>query len=256
MFAEQLQYRELLWQMTRRDLVLRYKQTIAGAAWAFFVPVLNTAVMVAVFSRMSGSSHEVPFVLYAFVGLLAWNFSAQALKFASTSLSSNAGLVSKVYFPRELFPLSQVIVCAVDTIVASTLLIALLVWYQVTPGVSVLWLPAVALAQLMWTLALALALAMLNLFYRDIKYITDAFLTIGVFTTTALYPPAMLAGRFGQIVVANPFSVVIDGYRAALITGQMDHPVRLVAVLISGLVAFILSWLVFHRAEFRFAETV
>ena len=133
MLAEQAQYRELLLQMTARDLLLRYKQTVMGFGWAVFMPLVNTAVFSVIFTRVAKLETPVPYPVFAFCGLWTWNFFASSLRFSVTSLTSNTNLVSKVYFPREIFPFSAVIVCLVDFAVGSLVLVALMLWYRI-PG--------------------------------------------------------------------------------------------------------------------------
>src|SRR5439155_18978559 len=134
MLAEQVQYRELLFEMTRRDLLIRYKQTIMGFGWAVFMPLVNTAVFSVIFTRVAPIDTDVPYPLFAYCGLLGWNFSASTLRASVTSLTSNAGLVTKVYFPREIFPFSTMLVALVDLAVGSSVLIALMIWYRVPPS--------------------------------------------------------------------------------------------------------------------------
>src|SRR5947209_18620824 len=116
MIAEQIQYRELLVQMTRRDLLLRYKQTVMGFGWAIFMPLLNTAIFSVIFTRVAPIETPVPYPLFAYCGLLAWNFFATSLRFSVSSLTGNMNLVAKVYFPREIFPFSAVVVCLIDSL--------------------------------------------------------------------------------------------------------------------------------------------
>src|SRR5678815_3178435 len=130
MLLEQWDYRELLYQMTRRDLLLRYKQTVMGFGWAIFMPLVNTAVFSVIFTRVAPLQTDLPYPLFAYCGLVAWNFSASSLRFAVTSLTSNASLVTKVYFPREIFPISAVLVSLVDFLVGATVLVALMIYYQ------------------------------------------------------------------------------------------------------------------------------
>lgn len=256
MFDEQLRFRGLLWQMTKRDLLIRYKQTVMGFAWAVFMPLIHTAIFATVMARVANFDVGMPYPLYAFTGVLAWNFFAASLRFASTSLSSNAPLVSKVYFPREIFPLSQVAVCFVDSLVAGAVVLGMMWWYGIVPGPSVAWLPVVFLVHITWTSAISLILAMANLFFRDVKYIVDGLLTVGMFSTTALYPAAEFGGRTGQLLAANPLSIIIEAYRSALFLGTPVATPAFLLTAVTGVVAFGLGWLVFHRAEHRFAESV
>src|SRR5213596_615121 len=128
MALEQVQFRELLLQITLRDLRVRYKQTIMGFGWAMFMPLVNTAVFSVIFMRVAPLDTGMPYPLFAYCGLLTWNFSASSFRFAVTSLTSNANLVTKVYFPREIFPLSAVLVSLVDFFVGSIVLIGLMIY--------------------------------------------------------------------------------------------------------------------------------
>ena len=256
MVHEQLEFRELLWQMTKRDLLLRYKQTLMGFAWALFMPLVNTLIFSVVFTRIAHVDVGVPYPLYAFTGLLAWNFFSSSMRFAAVSLSSNASLVGKVYFPREVFPLAQVFVCFIDTLVAGTCVLVLMLWYGYVPGLAVVWLPLVLFAHLALTSACALLLSMANLFYRDVKYIVDVLLAIGMFSTTALYPATTVGGRTGLVLQLNPLSIIIDAYRSVLFTNSAPLLPPFLVTLAGSAVLVLWAWLVFHRAEYQFAESV
>ena len=126
MISEQVEYRELLYQMTMRDIRLRYKQTVMGFGWAIFMPLLNTAIFSVIFMRVAPIETGVPYPIFAYCGLLAWNFFAVSLRFSVNSLTSNSSLVTKVYFPREIFPLSSILVCLVDFAVGAIVLIGMM----------------------------------------------------------------------------------------------------------------------------------
>src|SRR5437588_7062162 len=185
---EQVEFRELLFQMTARDLLLRYKQTVMGFGWALATPILNTIVFTLVFTRVAPVATRVPYPLFAYCGLLAWNFTASALRFAITSLTSNTNLVTKVYFPREIFPFSAIAVALVDGAAAATVLVAMMMYYGVSPTPAVAFLPAVIIVQAAFTAALALSLSMANLFYRDVKYLFEIVLTLWMFASAVVYP--------------------------------------------------------------------
>jgi lipopolysaccharide transport system permease protein len=254
MLHEQVEYRELLTQMTKRDLLLRYKQTIMGFGWAVFMPLVNTAVFSVIFTRVAPIDTGVPYPLFAFCGLLIWNFSASSLRFAVNSLTSNTNLVTKVYFPREIFPFSAMIVCLVDFAVGSIVLVALMAYYRVSPGGTIVFLPVVLLVQIAFTASLSLLLAMANLFFRDVKYLFEVVITVWMFATSVLYPVEILGGRLGVLALLNPMTAIIDAYRAVLFYGRSPFdPPFLLAAAISCL-SLLVSWVTFHRAEFKFAE--
>ena len=254
MLGELLEYRELLVQMTKRDLILRYKQTIMGFGWAVFMPLVNTAVFSVIFTRVARIDVGVPYPLFAFCGLLAWNFFSATLRFSVTSLVSNMNLVTKVYFPRELFPLSAMLVSLVDLLVGSLVLIALMIYYRIGPSLMLVWLPAILLVQMAFTMGVALVLAMGNLFYRDVKYLFEVAITVWMFATSVLYPLSLLGGRLGLLALVNPMTPIIDGYRNVLLFHRSPFDAAFASATAVSLLCLGVAWLTFHRAEFRFAE--
>jgi lipopolysaccharide transport system permease protein len=256
MLHEQYEYRELLFQMTKRDLLLRYKQTVMGFGWAVFMPLINTAVFSVIFTRVAPIDVGIPYPLFAFCGLLAWNFFASALRFSVISLTSNSALVTKVYFPREIFPLSAVLVCLVDFAVASIVMIGLMVYYHVSPSPALLFLPVVVTVHLAATIGVALILAMGNLYYRDVKYVFEVAITVWMFATSVVYPVELVGGRVGQIMRANPMTPIIDAYRDVLLRGRLPPALPFLAVTAIAVLTLAVAWLLFHRAEFTFAENV
>jgi len=262
MLREQFEYRELLWQMTKRDLLLRYKQTVMGFGWAVFMPLVNTAVFSVIFTRLApieiprlANGEPLAYPVFAYCGLLVWNFYASALRFSVASLTSNLNLVSKVYFPREIFPFSALLVCLIDFAVGGVVLIAMMIWYGVPVGLSLLWFPLVLGAHLVFTSALALLVSMANLFYRDVKYLFEIVITVWMFATSVLYPVNDDLGVFGTIMRINPMTPIVDAYRSVLLYNQA--PSLEFGIAAAGSVALLsVSWLVFHRAEFQFAENI
>jgi len=254
--GEQYEYRELLYQMTRRDLLLRYKQTVMGFGWAIFMPLVNTAVFSVIFTRVAPLEVDMPYPLFAYCGLLAWNFSASSFRFAVNSLTSNASLVTKVYFPREIFPISAVAVSMVDFAVGATVLIALMIYYQVAPTVAVLALPWVLLVHLLFTLSISLLLAMANLFYRDVKYLFELVLTIWMFLSAVLYPVSQVGGLTGKIMAYNPMTPILEAYRDVLLRGHIPDPRAFLITTIVAALLLVIAWVIFHRAEYEFAENV
>lgn len=256
LIGEQVQYRELLFQMTYRDLLLRYKQTVMGFGWAVFMPLVNTVVFSVIFTRVAPIETPVPYPIYAFCGLLFWNFFASSLRFAVSSLTTNTNLVTKVYFPREIFPLSAVLVTVVDTFVGMILLAALMVYYGVGLSPALFFFPVVFLVHLLFTAALALFLAMANLFYRDVKYLFEIVLTVWMFLSSVLYPVELLGGRLALLMQLNPMTPILDAYRSVLLLGRMPDPGPFAFASGASFVLLVACWLAFHRAEFRFAENI
>jgi ABC-type polysaccharide/polyol phosphate export permease len=254
--TEQVQYRELLYEMTRRDLLIRYKQTIMGFGWAVFMPLVNTAVFSVIFTRVAPIDTPVPYPLFAYCGLLAWNFSASTLRASVASLTSNAGLVTKIYFPREIFPFSAMLVALVDLAVGSTVLIALMVWYRIAPAPSIAFLPLIITVHIVLTAAVSLFVAMANLFYRDVKYIFEVVITLWMFATSVLYPVRGMTGRLGVLLRLNPMSAIIDGYRDVIFGGSAPDWTSLAGAGVLSVLLLVTVWVQFHRSEFEFAERI
>ncbi|MBI1875757.1 MAG: ABC transporter permease [Acidobacteria bacterium] len=257
MVHEQAEYRSLLFQITIRDLLLRYKQTVMGVGWAVFMPLVNAVVFWVIFTKVTQlDTGGVPYLVFAFCGLLAWNFLASSLRFSAICLTSNTTLVTKVYFPREIFPFSAVLVGLVDFAVASTVMIALMAFYGIGVSWTLVLLPVVFVTHVAFTAACALILAMGNLFYRDVKYIFEIVLTVWMFATSVVYPVSHVAGRLGAFLALNPMTAIIDAYRDVLLYQQVPAAVPFGSAMLASFGLFGVSWLVFHRAEFAFAENI
>jgi lipopolysaccharide transport system permease protein len=262
MLHEQVEFWELLYQMTRRDLLLRYKQTVMGFGWAVFMPLINTVLFSVVFVRVAKLDVGMPYPVFAYCGLFAWNFFASALLFSVTSLTNNINLVAKVYFPREIFPFSAVAVAAVDFAVGGSVLAAMIVYYHIPVTSAVLFLPVVVIVQTAFTAGMALILAMANLFYRDVKYLFQVVITMWMFATSVVYPvdrfsATGVAGRtLGLLLAANPMTPIIDAYRSVLLRGTLPAMAPFGTAAIVSFALLAIGWLVFHRSEYQFAENI
>ncbi len=256
MWHEQLEYRELLYQMTVRDLLLRYKQTVMGFGWAIFMPLVNTAVFSVIFTRVASVQTPVPYPLFAYCGFLAWNFSASTFRSAVTSLTSNAGLVTKVYFPREVFPMSAMLVSLADLGVGSVVLVGLMIWYHVPPTPYIVFLPVVVLVHVIFTMAVSLFVAMANLFYRDVKYLFEVVITLWMFATSVAYPLRDMHGRLGTVLRLNPMTAILDAYRDVLFGPGRPQVLAFSITAVVAVVFLAVAWVMFHRSESEFAERI
>ena len=256
MVQEQAEYWELLYVMSRRDLMLRYKQTIMGFGWAIFMPLLNTILFSVIFVKVVKLDVGVPYPVFAYCGLLAWNLTASALRFSVGSLTANINLVAKVYFPREIFPFSAVFVAVVDFAVGGVLLIAMLLYYKVAITPAILFLPVVLAVQVVFTAGVALLLAMANLFYRDVKYLFEVVITLWMFGSSVLYPLDGLTGAAGVLMSLNPMTAILDAYRDVILLGRLPPMPELAAVFGASLMTLGVAWVMFHRSEHQFAEYI
>ncbi len=254
MLREQIEFRELLRAIVRRDLVLRYNNSVLGFGWAIAMPALYMAIFSVVFTRIAPLDTGFPYALYAYAGLLPWNLFASAQRFSAVSLTVNPHLVTKVYFPREVLPFAAVIVALFDFLVAATVMAALMAYYGIGVTPALAFLPVILLIQLAFTTGVALLVAMANLFYADVKYVLELLLTLWMFATSVVYPVDRVGGTVGRILALNPMTPIIDGYRSVLLRGELPAGPAFFGASVVAVLVLVMGWYVFHRAEFRFAE--
>lgn len=266
MVTEQWEHRELLWQMTVRDLKLRYKQAVMGIGWAVLMPLLIVGAGVMVKMAMAHATGQ-PLDRTGLAGMalksLPWAFFVGTLSFATGSLTANLNLVTKIYFPREVFPLSSLLTQLIDSAVGTTAITLAFLLMGTGISWSFLWLLPLTLSLLLFTAGAALLASCANLFFRDVKYIVQVLLTFGIFFVPVFYDPEALGPRGGALVLLNPLAILIEGYRVCVIehrgllenvgAWQAWHFPYATAV---SVLLFCLSWLMFHRLEFLYAERI
>ena len=251
-----ISYRELLVSLVRRELTLRYRYAPLGIVWALLMPLMTTLVFSLVFTRVVRLDVGMAYPLFAYTGLLVWYLTAAAVRLSSASLSSQASLITKVYFPRELLPLTSVLTAFADFLVGLLFLAVLMAGYGVRPTWTLLALPALVIVQIGFTTGLALLASMGSLLYRDLRHLLDVALTIWMYATAVLYPVTALDGTAGVVLSANPMTIIVEGYRDVLLRGQL--PAMVPFALVSALAAatLVAAWALFRRAEGTFAERV
>lgn len=212
------EYRSLLYFFTWRDLKVRYKQTVLGSSWAILQPLLATAVFAVFLGRVAHvSSQGVPYLLFAFAGMLPWTYFANGVTNGSGSLVASAQIISKVYFPRIAMPIASVLGYAFDLLCASVVIIPMMAWYDVGPTARTLALPLFFLLATVATTGVALFLAALNVRYRDVKYIIPFLVQIWLFASPVVYSAASLSQPWKTLYAINPMAGVIDGFRWSLL---------------------------------------
>lgn len=248
--------RELLWELSSRDLKIRYKQTLLGTAWAVLTPLVMMFIFTQVFARMAKiDTGGIAYPVFVYAGLLPWQFFATCLKGSVESLTRNSRLVTKIYMPREVFPIAQVISSFVDFLVASVILVGLMAWYGIGVTPAVLFLPVIVGVQIALTVGLSLLLSMANLFYRDVKYIFEVALMMWMFATSVVYP-IRLDGAWGWLLALNPMTPIIDAYRSVLLSGTLPDAGGFLYTTAISVVLVIVGFRVFHESEYLFAENV
>jgi len=256
MGAELYEYRELLFSMARRDFLLRYKQTVMGIGWSILMPVTYMLVFSLVFTRVVKLETGLPYPIYVYAGLLPWNFFSSSLRFSVNALVANSGLITKVYFPREVLPFSVLLVSLVDFGIGAIVLAGMMVFYRVGIHPTIVLVPLILLIQLAFTGAIALLVSMGNLFYRDVKYLIEIVITLWMFATSVVYPVERVGGQLGRLLMLNPMTPIIEAYRSVLLRGTWPEagPLATAAAISFGLL--LVSWVWFHRAESQFAERI
>lgn len=219
-FGEMWAFRELLWVLAFRDIKIRYKQTTIGIFWAVLQPAIAMIVMTMVFGRLAKvPSDGMPYPLFVLTGLLPWQCFSKALTQGSMSMVSMQGMLTKVYFPRLFAPLSEIFSGLVDFCIGMILLVAMMLWYGVTPGWNLLAIPCFVVLLVLNALAISLWLSALNVEYRDVQFVLPFFAQIWMFLTPVVYPLSLVPEQWKWVYMINPISGPIEGFRWALLGG-------------------------------------
>jgi homopolymeric O-antigen transport system permease protein len=251
------QRRELLYFLVWRDVKVRYKQTAIGAAWAVLSPLLTVLIFAVVFGRLAKiPSDGLPYIVFAFAGFLPWTYFAQALARSSTSLVGNAHLITKVYFPRLMIPLSAATTPAVDFCLSLLSLFGLMLWYRVAPTWNLLALPLFLLLAAAIALAVGLWLAPLNVRYRDVNHTIPFLVQAWMYASPIVYPLSLVPESWRLVYSLNPIVGVIEGFRWSLI-GAGDLNVAAIGLSVAVTLPVFLGGLVFfRRMERAFADVI
>lgn len=251
------QYRELLSELTMREIKQRYKQSVLGYAWVILNPFFTMLVMAFVFSIiMRIPDLGVPYPIYLYAGLLPWTLFSNSLTSASNSLVSNAGLLTKIYFPREIFVLSTILAKIVDFALACSIFIVFMIYYQIPINWNVLWFIPIFLIQQLFTYALSLFLAAANLFYRDIQYLLSLILLIWMYLTPVIYATEFFPAKYQIIFKLNPMAVIINAYRQVILAQGAPNLQSLGIALALSLILLAITYKFFKKAEGVFADIV
>ena len=250
-------FRELFYILSWRDIKVRYKQTVIGAAWSIIRPLLTTIIFTIVFSRVAklNAPVGVPYALLVFAGMLPWQFFANALAEASNSLIGNSNLISKVYFPRMIIPASAVITSLVDFAISFFLMILMMIYYQYMPDIKMVLLPAFVVMALLAAFGTGLYITALNVKYRDFRYIIPFVIQIGLYVTPVGFSSSVVPQQWRLLYSFNPMVGVVDGFRWSILGEPMYWPGFFVSVFVIVFFLFV-GIAYFRKTEKSFADNI
>lgn len=251
-------YKELIFLLVWRDVLVRYKQTVFGVAWAVIRPLVTMIVFTIVFGKIASlPSNGVPYPLLVFGGILVWQFFSTAFADAANSVIGNANMISKVYFPRIIVPLSVIVVSLIDFAITLVVFAGLSVWYAFLPDWRILFLPFFIGMLFFFTLSVSLWFAALNVRYRDFRYILPFILQLGAYASPVGFSSDIVPEKWRVIYALNPLVGIIDGFRWSLLSGtsQLNFVNTLVAIFVT-LILLITGVRFFKRQERQFADVI
>ncbi len=249
-------YRELLYFLTWRDVKVRYKQTLLGAAWAILQPLLTMLIFTLLFGRLAGiKSGNIPYPIFAYAGLLIWTFFANSVTNSGNSLVGSANLITKIYFPRMIIPGAAVAAGLVDLALAFLVQIGLMIYYGVKVSQAILLLPLLILLATLLSLGVGMWLSALNVKYRDIRYAIPFIMQLWMFVSPVIYPASLLPAKWRWLFALNPLTGIIENFRVALLGGSFDWLALTVSAAIT-LFVLVGSAYSFRRMEKTFADIV
>jgi lipopolysaccharide transport system permease protein len=249
-------YRDLLYFLTWRDVKVRYKQTVLGAAWAIIQPLFTMLIFWLFFGRLAGMpSDGIPYPLFALAGLIPWTFFANAVTNSGNSLVGSANLITKVYFPRMIIPFAAVGAGLIDLAIAFGLMAVMMLWFRVTPTLYLLLLPGLVALTAMLATGVGMWMSALNVKYRDIRYALPFCIQLWMFASPIIYPATIVPEKWRWALALNPMTGIIDGYRAALFGRPPDWKALMISAGVT-VCALIYSAYHFRRMEKTFADVV
>ena len=255
-FRELYRYRELLFVLTARDIKVRYKQTALGILWALLQPLANMLLFTAIFGRLAKlPSDGLPYPVFVFAGLLPWAFFASSISNSSESIVAAKTLITRVYFPRIIIPLSSVCTALVDFAIASGILLILMLFYGVGWTYNLIFAPVLILTLGFTALGVGTMLAALNVSYRDFRYVVPFGVQFWMFASPVVYPASMIPDKWQWIYHINPVAGIIGGFRSVFLGSPFDWAALTTSIIVS-VVIFLGGIVMFERAERHFADVI
>lgn len=255
--ARLVEKRELVFSLTYRQIYARYRQSVLGLTWAILRPIATVVIFTVVFSYIAKfPSDELPYPLFVFGALLPWTLLSSAIGAGVPSLTNQANLVAKIYFPREILPISSILASALDFLIAAAIFVLLLLLYQVDITWNILYVIPILVIELMMLTGLVLLLAMVNVWFRDVSHAIGLLVQFWMYLTPIIYPYSMVPERFLWLYNLNPMVGIVESFRAVVLKGQSPEFGLLAFSAVISLALFVIGYSQFKKREFQFADVI
>jgi lipopolysaccharide transport system permease protein len=250
-------YKELLLSLALREIKVKYKQSVLGILWAVLQPLSMMVIFTIIFSYfMKVPSEGVPYPIFSYTALLPWTFFATSLTFAVPSIVTNINLVTKIYFPREIFPIASVLAAFVNFCIAAVFFVAMLLFYRVPLTLNFFYLIPILILQVLFILGISFFASALNVYFRDIKYIIPLVVQLWMYLSPVIYPVSVVPERLKTIYMLNPMAAIIDGYRKIILQGAAPNLLYMGVASIVIITIFLAGYKFFKKIEMSFADVI
>ncbi len=256
-FRELKQYRDLFYFLVVKDIKVKYKQTVLGGLWAIIQPFFAMVVFTLFFGKLAKMpSDGIPYPIFNYTAMVAWVYFANSIAMSGNSLIGNTNLISKIYFPRLIVPLTPVLAGLLDFFIAFVVLIGMMLYFHIYPTITILLVPFLVILMMLIGSGVGMFLAALNVKYRDIRYVIPFLLQLWMFCSPIVYPSSIVPEKYQLIYALNPMTGVIEGFRFALL-GTIEFPILEILISVIGsIVLFAFGLLYFKQMERHFADIV
>lgn len=256
-FVNVRKYRTLIGQLVRREIKAKYKQSILGYAWVVLVPLIHLSVLTIVFSYLVKiQTGGIPYPVFLFVALVPWMFTANSISAATSSLVANSQLITKIYLPREIFPLSSVLAKTVDLFLSILILLLIFLIFKVPIWGTLLYLPLIFVIHMCLIMGVSFFISAINVFYRDVENILSVVLMVWMYLTPVIYPPELIPENLLPVFNLNPMMGIINSYRNVLLHGVPPPFASFAYATVFSLVIFVLGFIFFRRNSRYFADVI
>lgn len=250
-------YRALIIELVKREIKAKYKQSVLGYAWVILVPLINLVVLTIVFSFLVRiPTGNIPYPVFLFVALVPWMFTASSISAATGSLIANQQLITKIYLPREIFPLSSILAKFVDLLLSVAILSVILALFKVQIYPSIVYIPVVLVVHFMLVLGVSLILSAINVFFRDVENILGVFLMVWMYMTPIIYPPELIPQNLVSLFNLNPMTGIVNAYRNVVLYGVPPPTASFLYSVLFSLIVFLLGFGYFRKRSRYFADVI